>query len=73
METRAEHLKWCKQRAMEYVEMNDLTQAFASFQSDMGKHKETANHMALKMGTMLILSGNLSNAFEMEKWITGFN
>lgn len=74
METsRKEHLEWCKKRALEYVDTNDLANAFASFQSDMTKHPETENHLALEMGTMLLLSGNLSTAGQMRNWITGFN
>jgi len=73
METRKEHLDWCKQRALEYVETNDLQGAFASFQSDMEKHPETSNHLALEKGTMLLLSGNLSTTYQMEDWINGFN
>lgn len=70
---RQEHLDWCKKRAMEYVEMGDTTQAFASFMSDMGKHEETANHLALEMGTMLLFGGHLSTEREMGQWIKGFN
>ena len=70
---RSEHLQWCKDRANEYVEQNDMKQAFASFQSDMSKHPETTNHMALELGTMLLISGNLSNAHQMREWINGFN
>jgi len=73
MTNRTEHLEWCKQRANEYVERNDLQNAFASFQSDMGKHPETANHIALELGTMLLISGNLSTAHQMREWINGFN
>ena len=73
MQTRSEHLDWCKQRANNYVEQGDMQGAFASFQSDMGKHEETANHLALEMGTMLLLSGNLSSAHQMSQWIDGFN
>jgi hypothetical protein len=73
MTTRDEHLKWCKQRALEYVNAGDLQQAFASFQSDMTKHPETANHMALQMGTMLLFTGNLSSERQMRDWIVGFN
>lgn len=58
---------------MDYVKRGDNTGAFASFQSDMTKHPETRNHMALEMGTMLLLGGNLSTAAEMENWIEGFN
>ncbi|MFA5151272.1 MAG: hypothetical protein WC554_01805 [Clostridia bacterium] len=70
---RNEHLQWCKDRANEYVDRGDMQQAFASFQSDMRKHPDTANHMALEMGTMLLVSGNLSNAHQMREWINGFN
>lgn len=70
---RSEHLEWCKQRANEYVERNDLQQAFASFQSDMSKHNETAHHMALEMGTMLLINGLLESQHQMREWINGFN
>lgn len=70
---RSEHLEWCKQRANEYIENNDMTNAFASFQSDMTKHTETSNHLALEMGTMLLLGGHLSTQHQMKDWINGFN
>jgi len=70
---RAEHLQWCKDRANEYVKNGDTKEAFASFQSDMTKHPETDGHMALQLGTMLLLSGNLSTANQMREWINGFN
>lgn len=70
---RAEHLEWCKQRALEYVDKGDLKEAFASFQSDMTKHPETDGHLALKLGTMLLIGGHLSSNKQMRDWITGFN
>lgn len=70
---KSEHLQWCKDRANEYVKIGDMNQAFVSFQSDMLQHPETANHMALEMGTMLLISGNLSKAHQMSDWINGFN
>lgn len=73
METRTEHLQWCKDRALEYLDEGDVQNAFVSFMSDMGKHEETTNHMALEMGTMLLLGGHLSTSHEMKKWIEGFN
>ena len=73
MENRTEHLQWCKHRALEHLEQNDLTNAFASFQADMTKNPETTNHLALEMGTMLLVSGHLSSTKEMREWITGFN
>ncbi len=71
--SRAEHLQWCKNRAIEYVKQNDLKMAFASFQSDMTKHPETESHMALKMGSMLLIGGLLSSPKEMTDWIEGVN
>lgn len=70
---RAEHLQWCKDRAIAYVESNDLNQAFASFSSDMSKHPETENHSALNLGAMLLFGGHLDTAAKMRKWIEGFN
>ena len=45
-ETRDEHLAWCKQRALEYADRGDTTNAVASMMSDLGKHPETENHGA---------------------------
>ena len=69
--TRAEHLQWCKDRALEYLP-DDPTQAMASMVSDLRKHKETANHPAIELGGMLMFGGHLSRAAEVENWIKGF-
>lgn len=71
--TRAEHLAWCKQRAIAYVEAGDYQQALASMLSDMRKHPETSEHVGLQMGVMLMMSGHLSNPAEIRKFIEGFN
>lgn len=70
---RAEHLQWCKDRALAYVEEGDLNNAIASFQSDMGKHDETRNHSALPLMSQMLFSGNLSTADKVIKFIEGFN
>lgn len=71
--TRAEHLQWCKQRALEYVDRGDLPTAYASMVSDLGKHPETRNHFAIPLGTSLLLGGHLENKFQMRNFINGFN
>lgn len=71
--TRAEHLAWCKQRALEYVAAGDTAQAFASMTSDLGKHPETENHGAIELGTMMLFSGMLNTPAEMRRFIEGFN
>lgn len=70
---RQEHLEWCKTRALEYVEINDLTNAWASMCSDLNKHEETKDHAAIKIGTMLLVVGDLSTPKQMKKFILGFN
>ncbi len=71
--TRAEHLAWCKARALEYVEAGDFNEAFASMGSDLNKHSETQDHIGMKLGIMLMLGGRLGTAHEMRKFIEGFN
>ena len=50
---REDHMAWCKERALEYVDQNDNQQAFASMMSDLGKHEETAGHAAIGLGMAL--------------------
>ena len=39
--TRAEHVRWCKQRAREYLQQGNTAEAVTSMLSDLGKHPET--------------------------------
>jgi hypothetical protein len=43
--TRAQHIAWCKERALEYIDKGEVANAMASFTSDMGKHAETERQM----------------------------
>lgn len=77
MKTRAEHLLWCKDRALEYVEHGDLNAALASFTSDMNKHEDTSTALRNDVGVTLIQLGVIAatsgNKQEMRNWINGFN
>ncbi len=73
MMTRTEHMEWCKRRALEYVDMGEIPNAWSSMISDIGKHPETSNHRTIELGTMLMMAGHLSSAHEMRKFIVGFN
>lgn len=73
MKTREEHLAWCKQRALEYVESGDLQNAYASMASDLNKHPETQNHRAVPLGMLLLIAGHISTKDEMKRFIEGFN
>jgi len=73
--TRAEHLQWAKDRANEYVDMGDLSQAFASLASDLSKHPELfdANQLNSTLGAAQLFSGMLDTPEKMRRWIEGFN
>ena len=70
---RKEHLQWCKDRAMEYVDKDDVANAFISMASDLGKHPETADHAGIKLGLMLRIAGELDTPIKMRDFIEGFN
>jgi hypothetical protein len=72
MPTRAEHVAWAKERALEYVEAGQLTDAWASIVSDFGKHEATVGHYGLMLGSQLVAAGHLSTAAAMRKFIEGF-
>jgi len=71
--TRSEHVQWCKDRAMEYVNDGDLTGAYASMTLDLGKHPETEGHSGITLGMTLLMADHLSTRHEMERFINGFN
>lgn len=71
--TRAEHVEWCKKRALEYVDMGNTSQAWTSMASDLGKHPGTEKHAGLELGMMMLMGGHLSSPAKMRKFILGFN
>ncbi len=72
--TRAEHLQWCKDRAIEILDNSgDVAGAYASFGSDMNKHDDTRNHSAIELGIMMLFGGQLGDVEAMRKFINGFN
>lgn len=73
MMTRAEHLDWAKKRALEYLDAGDIRNAYGSMISDLRKHPELEDHLAIELSLMLLLGGHLSTDFQMRNWIEGFN
>lgn len=68
---RAEHLAWCKSRALEYLDEGDLANAVASMGSDLRKHPETnCPDVLMTLGMMLIVQ---NDAAGVRRWIEGFN
>lgn len=67
--TRQEHLKWCKQRALEYVAQGDTQGALASMTSDLGKHPETSSSVLICMLGLM----ETGSKERMKRFIEGFN
>lgn len=68
--TRAEHLAWCKQRALEYADRGDITNAIASMLSDLRKHPETERSADLLIA---MTAFTVRTPEEARHWIEGFN
>lgn len=73
---RAEHMAWCKKRALQYLEPGpyfSIENAWASMVSDLAKHDETHRHAAIGLGMSMLIAGRLSTAEKMREFIEGFN
>jgi hypothetical protein len=71
MMTRAEHLEWCKKRALEYARAGELQNAVASMGSDLNKHPETRGHIGIELGVGLLFTRPTQH--DIIHWIEGFN
>jgi hypothetical protein len=68
--SRAEHLTWCKARALEYLDEGDLTNAVASMMSDLGKHPDfTVSPALVQLGVFYIAHDDEAGV---RHWIEGF-
>lgn len=73
MKTREEHLAWCKQRALEYVDRGQINEGLTSMMSDMRKHPETECPSLDVLTVQLMMIGALSSPEEARKHINGYN
>lgn len=80
--TRAEHLKWCKERALTVLdsafhrtEEDSCRSALMSIMSDLEKHPETSIHPGAELGLKLVLSGQPEGRDReaMRQFILGFH
>jgi hypothetical protein len=72
--TRAEHLAWAKQRAIDYVDRGELSQAVASMLSDLDKHDAT--RLNPSMAAFIGMAGIMEcqrGADAVRHWVKGFN
>ncbi len=70
--TRSEHLGWAKQRALEYVNEGDLSNAVASMLSDLRKHDAFRDPVYAALGTLGLMEIQ-RGPDAVRKWIEGFN
>ena len=70
--TRDEHLTWCKERALEYLKINDYDNAINSMASDLQKHEAWSGGSSVAFLTMGAHMG-IKDRFTITKWINGFN
>lgn len=69
--TRAEHMRWTKNRALELLNLGNREEAITSMLSDLGKHEETIGLLgfAKMMGMFELVNGNKEST---RKFIEGF-
>jgi hypothetical protein len=70
-QTRDEHLAWCKQRALEYLDRGDVLNAMTSMLSDLSKHQETklSNPYLTMMAMFIARDHDIEGA---QRFIEGF-
>ncbi len=73
--TRGEHMAWCKERALEYLNPGphySLEQAVASMVSDLGKHEDT-EHLLIAAAPLSIAALMTGREKDVRFFIVGFN
>ncbi len=69
-----EHLAWCKERALDYLNRGDLPQAITSMVSDINKHPDTKMD-GQTLGVLLLLAMLYvrdRDVAGVRRWIEGF-
>jgi hypothetical protein len=73
MQPRAQHLEWCKKRALFYVDQGYLQQALSSMISGLRKHPQTADHPGIALAVGRMAFGDLTTKEQVREFIEGFN
>lgn len=67
-----QHIKFCKERALEYLDQGNVAMAFTSFSSDMANDDETREIFSLLMPVGM-QAAMTNDEKEMRRFIEGFN
>jgi hypothetical protein len=73
MQRRAQHLEWCKKRALAYADQGYLQQALSSMLSDLARHPKTADHPGIPLCGGRMAFSNLTTKDQVREFIEGFN
>jgi len=76
IETRAQHLEWCKKRALDELNRpGDVQECLRLNGQRLGKHPETEGHIAIQLGMSLMMADQreASDREAMRQFINGFN
>ena len=73
MQPRAQHLEWCKKRALAYVDQGCLQQALNSMIDDLRKHPKAADHPGIPIAVGRMAIGDLTTSGQVREFIEGFN
>jgi hypothetical protein len=71
--TREEHLQWCKDRALEYLNRGDVVNAVTSMMSDLDKHDETRLPNGHPLRALGIMAAMRRDGLDARRFIEGFN
>lgn len=68
----AQHIAWCKERALHYVDVGDLGQAVASMISDLGAEEGADSGFVSMMGQTGLMDAMRGDTAAVRRWIEGF-
>lgn len=72
--TRQEHLKWCKERAIQEMDFyKDPSKALVSMASDLRKHPETNSEALVSLCMMQLMMNPKISRQEVINFLNGFN
>ena len=69
---RDEHLRWAKDRALEYAGQGKTAEAMSSLTSDLNKHPDTQGHSGIGLMMLLAMSGDFEKPGHLAEYIRGF-
>jgi hypothetical protein len=70
--TRDEHIAWCKRRALEYVDADNLSHAVASMASDLKTHPDTDNPALNGLAMIGMMYATDGDKVAVQSWIERF-